>query len=112
MLDWLAGRLHVTPTVAGILIGLIVVQLAVQLYALADLVRRPRVRGDRKWLWALLIVVGNLLGAIIYLAIGRPTEGVDFPAGGSAASTAGGEAARRAVDALYGSSDKRDGRSL
>ena len=107
MLDWLAARLHVTPTVAGILIGLIVVQLAVQLYALADLVRRERVRGDRKWVWALVIAFGNLIGAIVYLAIGRPPEEVDFPAGGSAASTAGGEATRRAVDALYGTRDKR-----
>jgi len=107
MLDWLAARLHISPTVAGILIGLVVVQLAVQLYALADLVRRARVRGDRKWPWALLIVVGNLVGAIAYLAIGRPPDDVDFPAGGSAADTAGGEAARRAVDALYGSHDKR-----
>lgn len=107
MLDWLAGRLHVTPTVAGILIGLIVVQLAVQLYALADLVRRERVRGGRKWPWALLIVVGNLVGAIVYLAIGRLREDLDFPARGSAATTAGGEAARRAVDALYGTRDKR-----
>ena len=106
MLEWLAGRLHISPTVAGILLGLIVVQLAVQLYALADLARRDRVRGDRKWPWALLIVFGNLVGAIVYLAIGPAPAEVDISAGGSA-STAGGDAARRAVDALYGKRDKR-----
>jgi hypothetical protein len=108
MLDWLAGRLHVSQTVAGILLGLIVVQLALQLYALADLARRDRVRGERKWVWALVIAFGNLVGAIAYLAVGRaPAEVVDMPAGGSAASTAGGDAARRAVDALYGPRDQR-----
>ena len=107
MLDWLARRLDVSPTVAGILLGLIVVQLAVQLYALADLARRDRVRGERKWVWALVIAFGNLVGAIVYLAVGRaPSEG-DMPAVSSAASTAGGEAARRAVDALYGPRDQR-----
>jgi hypothetical protein len=106
MLDWLAGLLHISPKVAGILLGLIVVQLAVQLYALADLARRERVRGGRKWVWVLVIAFGNLLGAIIYLAVGPAPAEVDIPAGGSAASTAGGESARRAVDALYGTRDK------
>jgi len=107
MLDWLAGRLHVSPTIAGLVVALIVVQLALQLYALADLARRDRVRGERKWLWVLVIAFGNLLGAIVYLAVGRPPAEADLAAGGSAASTAGGEAARRAVDALYGPPDNR-----
>jgi len=107
MLNWLARRLDISPTVAGILLGLIVVQLALQLYALADLARRDRVRGERKWLWVLVIAFGNLLGAIVYLAVGRPPAEADLAAGGSAASTAGGEAARRAVDALYGPPDNR-----
>ena len=106
MLDWLAGRLHVSPTIAGLVLGLIVVQLALQLYALADLARRDRVRGDRKWAWALVIAFGNLVGAIVYLAVGRAPAEVDIPAGASGASTAGGESARRAVDALYGPRDQ------
>ena len=109
MLNWLAERLHVSPTVAGILLGLIVVQLALQLYALADLARRDRVRGERKWVWVIVIAFGNLVGAIVYLAIGRAPPEVDIPAGGSAATTAGSDAARRAVDALYGH-DPRDRR--
>ena len=88
MLDWLAGRLHVSPTIAGLVLGLIVVQLALQLYALADLARRDRVRGDRKWAWALAIAFGNLVGAIVYLAVGRAPAEVDIPAGASGASTA------------------------
>ncbi len=107
MLDWLAGRLHVSPAIAGIVLGLIVVQLALQLYALADLARRDRVRGDRKWAWALVIVFGNLVGAIVYLAVGRAPAEVDITTGASGATTAGGESARRAVDALYGPRDQR-----
>lgn len=107
MLDWLAGRLHVSPAIAGIVLGLIVVQLALQLYALADLARRDKVRGDRKWAWALVIALGNLVGAIVYLAVGRAPAEVDITTGASGATTAGGESARRAVDALYGPRDQR-----
>ena len=107
MLDWLARRLDISPTVAGLLLGLIVVQLALQLYALVDLARRAEVRGERKWVWALVIAFGNLVGAIVYLAVGRAPAEVDIPTGASGASTAGGESARRAVDALYGPRDQR-----
>lgn len=107
MLDWLAGQLHISATVAGAVLGLIVVQLALQIYAVVDLVRRERVRGDRKWVWALVIAFGNLLGAVIYLAVGRAPATVDIPASTSGASTAGGEASRRAVESLYGPRDPR-----
>lgn len=107
MLDWLAGRLGVSPTIAGLVIGLLVVQLAIQVYALVDLARRDRVRGAPKWLWALIIAFGNLVGAIVYLAVGRAPAEVDVSSTASGASTAGGESARRAVDALYGPRDHR-----
>ena len=107
MLDWLAGRLNISATVAGVMLGLIVVQLSLQIYAVVDLVRRDRVRGDRKWVWALVIAFGNLVGAIVYLAVGRAPAQVDIPATTSGANTAGGEAARRAVESLYGPRDRR-----
>jgi len=107
LLDWLARRLEVSPTVAGILLALIVVQLALQLYALADLARRDRVRGERKWVWVLVIAFGNLVGAIVYLAVGRPPAEVDVPSGASGASTAGADAARRAVETPYDPRDPR-----
>jgi len=107
MLDWLARRLDISATVAGVMLGLIVVQLAIQIWAVVDLVRRDRVRGDRKWVWAVVIAFGNLVGAIVYLAVGRAQAEVDIPAGTSGATTAGGEAARNAVEALYGPRDRR-----
>ena len=101
MLDRFARLLEVSTTVAAIVLAIIVAQLATQAYALVDLARREAVRGGRKWVWALVIALGNLPGAIGYLVAGRPTPEVDVPGAGSGASTAGGEAARRAVDALY-----------
>ena len=102
MLDRFARFLDVSTTVAAILLAVIVVQLATQVYALLDLARRDAVRGGRKWVWAAVIALGNLPGAIGYLVAGRPTPEVDVSGAGGGASTAGGEAAQRAVDALYG----------
>ena len=105
MLDRLAQLLEVSTTVAALLIGLIVVQLATQVYALVDLARRDAVRGGRKWPWALAAALGNLPGAIAYLVAGRlPPDEVSHTSSG--ASTAGGEAARRAVDVLYKQGDR------
>src|SRR4051812_15815335 len=106
MLDRLAQMLGVSTGVAAMLLGLIVVQVATQAYALVDLVRRDAVRGGRKWVWALVVAFGNLPGAIAYLAAGRMPPLVDV-SGRSGASTAGGDAARRAVDSLYGPCDPR-----
>ena len=107
MLDWLARLLHVSPTVAGLVLALIVVQLATQVYALVDLARRDAVRGDRKWVWALVIAFGNLPGAIVYLAAGRPAGRSRRPGGRIRREHGGRRAARRAVDALYGPRDQR-----
>ena len=107
MLDRFARLLDVSTTVAAIVLALIVAQLAMQVYALVDLARRDAVRGDRKWVWALVIAFGNLPGAIGYLVAGRPTPQVDVSGAPSGASAAGAEAARRAVDALYGPRDRR-----
>lgn len=107
MLDRFARLLEVSTTVAAILLALIVAQVATQLFALVDLARRDSVRGGRKWVWALVIAFGNLPGAIGYLVAGRTPPEVNVSGAGSGASTAGGEAARRAVDALYGPRDRR-----
>ena len=101
MLDRLAQFLGISTTVAAIVILLVVAQLATQAYALVDLARRDAVRGGRKWVWALVILLGNLPGAIAYLAAGRPTPTVDVSSSSSGASAARGDAARRAVDTLY-----------
>jgi len=52
------------------LIPVILLQLALMAFALLDLIRREKTRGP-KWLWVLVIVLGELLGPIAYLLIGR-----------------------------------------
>ena len=99
MLVRLARLLQVSTPVAVIVLALGVVQVTLLVFCLVDLARRDAVRGGRKWVWALIIVLGNLPGAIAYLVAGRPAPTLDAPGGVSAA---GSDAARRAVDALYG----------
>jgi ABC-2 type transport system ATP-binding protein len=63
-----------TTLPTGALIALILVgvaEVALLVFCLVDLIRRPAVLGDRKWVWALLIVLFTVPGSIIYLAVGR-----------------------------------------
>jgi drug/metabolite transporter (DMT)-like permease len=52
------------------IIPLIILQLILLIVALADLIKRERTRGP-KWLWAILIVFGELIGPLLSLIIGR-----------------------------------------
>ncbi len=52
------------------LIPILILQLALMVFALVDLVRRERTKGP-KWLWAIIIVFVNLIGPILYFIIGR-----------------------------------------
>ena len=105
MLDWIARHLQISPAVAAILLVIVVAQLVLQIYAVVDLVRRDAVLGGRKWVWALVIAFGNLVGAIVYLVVARVEPPLSDAA--SRASTAGDDAAQRAVDALYGPRNPR-----
>lgn len=50
-----------------------IVQLTLDVVALVDLARRPveRVALGNKWVWVAIVLLVNLLGAILYLAVGR-----------------------------------------
>jgi hypothetical protein len=52
------------------LIPILVLQIALMIVALVDLIRRERTRGP-KWVWAVVIVFFNILGPVIYLLVGR-----------------------------------------
>jgi hypothetical protein len=61
--------------VAVILLPLLFIQVILIVVALRDLVRpERRVRGGNKWLWAVIIVIGELLGPLLYFALGRENE--------------------------------------
>jgi hypothetical protein len=60
----------------GLLLALVLplfaIQLALMFVALRDLTRpERRVRGGNKWLWAAVIVFGELIGPLVYFFVGR-----------------------------------------
>ena len=56
-----------------LIIPLLVIQIILMAVALFDLSRREQVRGP-KWLWVILIVLGEMIGPVAYLVIGRKEE--------------------------------------
>lgn len=81
---------------------LIAIQLTLQVIAIVDLIKRP---ADAltlpKWAWALIIVLGEILGAVGYLVAGRkPVAAVEVAPTATASSRA-----EAAADALYGSAE-------
>jgi hypothetical protein len=55
------------------LIPLVILQLVLIVVGLRDLSKRENTRGP-KWLWALLIIFGQLWGPVLYFLIGRGEE--------------------------------------
>lgn len=56
-----------------LIIPLVILQLGLMIFCLVDLVRREHTRGP-KWIWALVVIFGELIGPIIYLLFGRVEE--------------------------------------
>jgi hypothetical protein len=52
------------------LIPILLLQIVLMVVALIDLVRRERTRGP-KWVWAVVVVLFNIIGPVIYLLAGR-----------------------------------------
>lgn len=52
------------------LIPLLIIQYGLVIAALIDLVRREKTKGP-KWMWALIIILVNFIGPIIYFFVGR-----------------------------------------
>jgi hypothetical protein len=64
-----------TEQVILLITPILVIQLALIVFALRDLLRPDRrVRGDNKLVWGLIIVFINLLGPILYFVAGREEE--------------------------------------
>src|SRR5437870_1604852 len=107
MLQSISAALGSLPTAALIAIGaLLAIQISLQVFSLIDLAKRPSVPGGApKWAWALIIVFLNLLGAIAYLAVRRSAGFKLEPS--DDVSGARSEAARRALDKLYGQDPPR-----
>jgi hypothetical protein len=94
------------PALVGIGL-LIVVQLTLQVLALVDLAKRPAAGLTLpKWGWAVIIIIGEILGPIVYRVAGRK-----LAAASEARSTIPAAArATTAADLLYGERKDADGR--
>ena len=64
----LLDRLSPTALIAIAVLALL--QLALQIWAIVDLMRRDWVRFQKKWIWLLVIICGGLLGTVVYVAFG------------------------------------------
>jgi hypothetical protein len=94
--------LETLPTWVLIVGGVLAVaQISFEIWALVDMLRRPADQlalGGRKWLWAIIILFVNWLGAILYFAVGRKAALADE----GAVQAPSAEIASSAVDSLYG----------
>ncbi|HTX78736.1 MAG TPA: PLD nuclease N-terminal domain-containing protein [Longilinea sp.] len=64
------NALEFIRTYLPLLLPLLLLQLGLQILSLVDLARREHTKGP-KWLWAIIIVLGEMLGPIVYLLFGR-----------------------------------------
>jgi hypothetical protein len=61
-------------SILPLLIPLVLVQLGLAIFCLVDLARREKVKGLPKWAWAIIILLGELIGPVVYLLVGRGEE--------------------------------------
>jgi len=104
-----------TVTISGgTLVPLVVlgiVELGLAIYCIVDIVRRPAVAGGHKWVWIVIVALFNLIGSIVYLAVGRAQpEVTEVRADPEPEAAARGRAAA-AADLLYGPPPETPGTS-
>lgn len=63
-----------TQELLTILAPIIVIQIALQIFALYDMYKREGARDDRTLLWVIAVLVFNFVGIILYFVLGRKEE--------------------------------------
>lgn len=53
---------------------LIVIQVGLQLYAFIDIVKKKKTRSLNLTAWILIILLGGIVGSVLYLLLGRSEE--------------------------------------
>jgi hypothetical protein len=62
-------------TILLLITPIILIEIGLLIFALRDLLRpERRVRGDSKLLWAIIIVLFQIIGPLLYFVVGRETE--------------------------------------
>lgn len=82
---------------------LLVVQVALQAIAIIQLLKTPQERvtiGGRKWVWGIIILLGEIIGPIVWFVAGRRPAPVD-----DVRAESNGESKQSAVDTLYGTEE-------
>lgn len=94
-----------SPAVLIVLGVVALAELVLDVFALVDLYRRPaaQVTLPSKWIWVVIIVLVNLVGAILYFAVGRRPAPATDPRSGATPPT---RSASEIADALYGKADE------
>jgi len=59
------------------LVPLVIIEVALLVIALVDLIRRENVRGDSKAVWVIVIVIFGVIGPVVYFLFGRKENPVD-----------------------------------
>ncbi len=54
-----------------LLLPLLIIEMALLIIALVDLIRREQVKYFPKWIWVVIILILNFIGPIAYLILGR-----------------------------------------
>jgi hypothetical protein len=59
------------------LIPLFLIQIALMVIAIVDLFRRENMKTSTRVIWALVIIIVNIIGPVIYLFAGRKDKPID-----------------------------------
>ena len=64
-----------TTLILLLALPILIVELALILFALRDLLQpERRVRGDSKLMWGIIVVVFGIIGPVLYFLVGREVE--------------------------------------
>jgi hypothetical protein len=105
-LDVAAQTLNVDPVILVLAVVYTLADLALKVVALVSLIPRPSeaIRWRNRWVWLAVIVLVNLLGPLLYLAIGRTEAPIGDAEAAARPRRPAAERARAAVELLYGPS--------
>lgn len=68
------NEIEVIQSLLPVLIPILLVQVGFQIYCIRDLIKQNKVRFNNKIIWAVIILLFNVLGGILYLSFGRVEE--------------------------------------
>ncbi|MCL2140661.1 MAG: PLD nuclease N-terminal domain-containing protein [Dehalococcoidia bacterium] len=60
-----------SPGIILVIILAVIIEMGLAIWALLDLFRREHVRGNKKIIWVLVILLCSTIGPIIYFLVGR-----------------------------------------